>query len=124
MNQQHPEALQPLLPEIEDFAKFCHMNVLHPILRYVIQQLICSWSPMLTVSTGSLQSVWSFLKRHLLTSMVSPLPASRLVGNPSITDMLADVDSIASTLHEVVRYFGISGMTCAHCAAAIHARLT
>ncbi|KAI0922582.1 hypothetical protein AcW1_002811 [Taiwanofungus camphoratus] len=33
MKQQHPEALQPLLPEIEDFAKFCHMNVLHPILR-------------------------------------------------------------------------------------------
>ncbi|KZT26009.1 Clavaminate synthase-like protein [Neolentinus lepideus HHB14362 ss-1] len=31
--KQHPQALRPLLPEIEAFAKHCHSNVLHPILR-------------------------------------------------------------------------------------------
>ncbi|KAF5358211.1 hypothetical protein D9756_001600 [Leucocoprinus leucothites] len=29
----HPEAVRPLLPEIEAFAKHNHFNVLHPILR-------------------------------------------------------------------------------------------
>ncbi|KAI0943091.1 hypothetical protein AcV7_002331 [Taiwanofungus camphoratus] len=33
MKQQHPEMLQPLLPEVEAFARFCHFNVLFPILR-------------------------------------------------------------------------------------------
>lgn len=31
--RQHPQALRPLLPEIEEFAKHCHFSVLHPILR-------------------------------------------------------------------------------------------
>ncbi|KAI0708376.1 Clavaminate synthase-like protein [Earliella scabrosa] len=31
--QQHPRALQPLLPEIRAFAEHNHFNVLHPILR-------------------------------------------------------------------------------------------
>ncbi|KAI0703895.1 Clavaminate synthase-like protein [Cerioporus squamosus] len=31
--QQHPAALQPLLPEIRLFAEHNHYNVLHPILR-------------------------------------------------------------------------------------------
>ncbi|KZT08214.1 Clavaminate synthase-like protein [Laetiporus sulphureus 93-53] len=31
--KQHPEALRPLLPEIEAFAKFNHFEVLHNILR-------------------------------------------------------------------------------------------
>ncbi|TFK52765.1 Clavaminate synthase-like protein [Heliocybe sulcata] len=31
--KQHPQALRPFLPEIEAFAKHCHFNVLHPILR-------------------------------------------------------------------------------------------
>jgi len=30
---QHPEAVRPLLPEIEDFYQFCHYRVLHPLLR-------------------------------------------------------------------------------------------
>lgn len=29
----HPEALRPFLPEVKEFAKFNHFNVLHPILR-------------------------------------------------------------------------------------------
>lgn len=32
--RQHPEALRPFLPEIGTLAKFCHLNVLFPILRY------------------------------------------------------------------------------------------
>jgi len=31
--KQHPHALRPLLPEIKAFARFNHLNVLHPILR-------------------------------------------------------------------------------------------
>ncbi|EPS93318.1 hypothetical protein FOMPIDRAFT_1102120, partial [Fomitopsis schrenkii] len=31
--QQHPEALRPFLPEISAFSKFCHFNILFPILR-------------------------------------------------------------------------------------------
>lgn len=31
--KEHPQALRPLLPEIEAFARFNHFNVLHPILR-------------------------------------------------------------------------------------------
>ncbi|KAI0922587.1 hypothetical protein AcV5_009517 [Taiwanofungus camphoratus] len=31
--QQHPVALRPFLPEIEAFAKFCHLNILHQVLR-------------------------------------------------------------------------------------------
>ncbi|THU84387.1 Clavaminate synthase-like protein [Dendrothele bispora CBS 962.96] len=31
--RQHPEAVRPLLPEIEKFARHNHFNVLHPILR-------------------------------------------------------------------------------------------
>ncbi|KAG9313775.1 hypothetical protein JVU11DRAFT_6135 [Chiua virens] len=29
----HPEAVRPFLPEIKEFAKFNHFNVVHPILR-------------------------------------------------------------------------------------------
>ncbi|KIP02801.1 hypothetical protein PHLGIDRAFT_122142 [Phlebiopsis gigantea 11061_1 CR5-6] len=32
-NKDHPEALRPLLPEINAFAQHNHYNVLHPILR-------------------------------------------------------------------------------------------
>lgn len=31
--KQHPKELRPLLPEIEAFARFNHLNVLHPILQ-------------------------------------------------------------------------------------------
>ncbi|KZT63266.1 Clavaminate synthase-like protein [Daedalea quercina L-15889] len=31
--KQHPQALRPLIPEIETFAKFNHLQVLHPLLR-------------------------------------------------------------------------------------------
>ncbi|KAJ7620254.1 hypothetical protein FB45DRAFT_929810 [Roridomyces roridus] len=31
--KKHPEALRPLLPEIDAFARHTHFNVLHPILR-------------------------------------------------------------------------------------------
>lgn len=31
--KEHPEAIRPLLPEIDAFAKHNHFNVLHPILR-------------------------------------------------------------------------------------------
>ena len=33
--KQHPQAVRPLLPEIEAFAKFNHFQVLHPLLRLV-----------------------------------------------------------------------------------------
>ena len=33
--QEHPQALQPLLPELRAFAEHNHYNVLHPILRRV-----------------------------------------------------------------------------------------
>ncbi|EPQ50491.1 Clavaminate synthase-like protein [Gloeophyllum trabeum ATCC 11539] len=31
--KSHPEALRPLLPEIEAWIKHCHLNVIHPLLR-------------------------------------------------------------------------------------------
>ncbi|CCM06179.1 uncharacterized protein FIBRA_08421 [Fibroporia radiculosa] len=33
MKEQHPRAMRPLLPEIDSFVKFCHYQVLYPILR-------------------------------------------------------------------------------------------
>ena len=35
--QQHPQALQPFLPEIRAFAEHNHYNILHPILRYAVR---------------------------------------------------------------------------------------
>lgn len=32
--REHPEVLKPLLPEVEQFAKHNHFNILHTILRY------------------------------------------------------------------------------------------
>ena len=29
----HPEAIRPFIPEIKEFGKFNHFNVLHPIMR-------------------------------------------------------------------------------------------
>jgi len=37
--RQHPEALRPFLPEISDFAKFCHFNILFPVLRLLAIRL-------------------------------------------------------------------------------------
>ncbi|KZT64233.1 Clavaminate synthase-like protein [Daedalea quercina L-15889] len=37
--KQHPEALRPFLPEISDFAKFCHFKILHPVLRLLATRL-------------------------------------------------------------------------------------
>ncbi|EPT03279.1 hypothetical protein FOMPIDRAFT_90926 [Fomitopsis schrenkii] len=37
--RQHPKALQPFLPEIGEFAKFCHFNILHPVLRLLAIRL-------------------------------------------------------------------------------------
>ncbi|TFY69355.1 hypothetical protein EVJ58_g450 [Rhodofomes roseus] len=31
--RQHPQALRPFLPEITEFARFCHLKILHPVLR-------------------------------------------------------------------------------------------
>ncbi|KAH9921819.1 Clavaminate synthase-like protein [Fomitopsis serialis] len=31
--RQHPQAVRPLIPEIEAFVKFNHFNILHPLLR-------------------------------------------------------------------------------------------
>ena len=39
-NKEHPEALRPLMPEIEAFAKHNHFNVLHPVLRYVSYSIL------------------------------------------------------------------------------------
>ena len=36
----HPEALRPLLPEIKEFGKHNHFNVLHPILRQTYMLLL------------------------------------------------------------------------------------
>ena len=35
--QQHPKALQPFLPEVRAFMELCHYNILHPILRCVVE---------------------------------------------------------------------------------------
>jgi isopenicillin N synthase-like dioxygenase len=35
----HPETLRPLLPEIKEFSKHNHFNVLHPILRLISRSL-------------------------------------------------------------------------------------
>ncbi|KAF8557504.1 Clavaminate synthase-like protein [Imleria badia] len=35
----HPEAIRPFLPEIKEFGKFNHFNVLHPILRLIALSL-------------------------------------------------------------------------------------
>lgn len=32
--REHPEALRPLLPEIREFSRHNHFNVLHPLLRF------------------------------------------------------------------------------------------
>ncbi|KAG1740411.1 uncharacterized protein EDB91DRAFT_1237272 [Suillus paluster] len=37
--RRHPEALRPLLPEIQEFNKHNHFNVLHPILRVIARSL-------------------------------------------------------------------------------------
>ncbi|KAF8557505.1 Clavaminate synthase-like protein [Imleria badia] len=37
--REHPEALRPFLPEIKEFGKFNHFNVLHPILRLIVLSL-------------------------------------------------------------------------------------
>jgi len=29
----HPQALRPFLPELDAFARYNHLNILHPILR-------------------------------------------------------------------------------------------
>lgn len=41
MKNRHPGALQPLLPEIDAFAQFCHFGILHPLLRYSISDERC-----------------------------------------------------------------------------------
>ena len=33
--KQHPQALRPFIPEVEAFARFNHLQVLHPLLRCV-----------------------------------------------------------------------------------------
>lgn len=33
--REHPVALRPYLPEIEAFGRHNHLNVLHPLLRFV-----------------------------------------------------------------------------------------
>ncbi|KAG6853338.1 hypothetical protein C0991_005165 [Blastosporella zonata] len=37
--KEHPEALRPCLPEISDFTRHNHFNVLHPLLRLVALSL-------------------------------------------------------------------------------------
>ncbi|KAF9238970.1 Clavaminate synthase-like protein [Melanogaster broomeanus] len=37
--RDHPEAVRPFLPEIREFARFNHLNVLHPILRLIALSL-------------------------------------------------------------------------------------
>lgn len=37
--RRHPEALLPLLPEIREFSKYNHFNVLYPILRLIARSL-------------------------------------------------------------------------------------
>ncbi|KAH7928365.1 Clavaminate synthase-like protein [Leucogyrophana mollusca] len=37
--RSHPEALRPFLPEIKDFGRYNHLNVLHPILRLIALSL-------------------------------------------------------------------------------------
>ena len=31
--KDHPEAVRPVLPEIREFAKFCHHEILHEVLK-------------------------------------------------------------------------------------------
>lgn len=37
----HPTAVHPFLPEIDDFARHNHFNILHPILRLVLSPVPC-----------------------------------------------------------------------------------
>ncbi|OAX35551.1 Clavaminate synthase-like protein [Rhizopogon vinicolor AM-OR11-026] len=37
--RQHPEAVRPLLPEIKEFNKYNHLNVLYPILRLIARSI-------------------------------------------------------------------------------------
>ena len=32
----HPVALRPFMPEMDRFARHCHMNVLYPVLRFAL----------------------------------------------------------------------------------------
>ncbi|TFK45779.1 Clavaminate synthase-like protein [Heliocybe sulcata] len=37
--KQHPQALRPVLPEIDAFVKHCHVNIVHPMLRLLARGL-------------------------------------------------------------------------------------
>ncbi|KAH9834791.1 Clavaminate synthase-like protein [Rhodofomes roseus] len=37
--REHPEALRPFLPEISEFTRFCHFQILHPVLRLLAIRL-------------------------------------------------------------------------------------
>ena len=41
--QEHPEALQPFLPEIMAFGEFNHHEILFSILRYSLCMSVCKY---------------------------------------------------------------------------------
>ncbi|KAF9224836.1 Clavaminate synthase-like protein [Gyrodon lividus] len=45
----HPETVRPFLPEIRDFARFNHFNVLHPILRLIALSLQLPEDALVTI---------------------------------------------------------------------------
>jgi hypothetical protein len=44
----HPIALRPFLPELDDFARHNHFNILHPILRSVLLRDPCLTFQLMT----------------------------------------------------------------------------
>lgn len=54
--RDHPDALRPLLPELDAFARHNHFNILHPILRYVPPYT--EWHGYMTYYTDLLADFW------------------------------------------------------------------
>ncbi|KAJ3716442.1 Clavaminate synthase-like protein [Lentinula raphanica] len=62
----HPEALRPLLPEIDQFARHSHMNVLSPILRLMAIGLELPEDTLLNMHRweGDSETYLRFMKYH------------------------------------------------------------
>ncbi|KAG1721457.1 hypothetical protein EDB19DRAFT_1917321 [Suillus lakei] len=64
--REHPETLRPLLPEIKEFSKHNHFNVLHPMLRhaYCTQPRATRMTHWSTIITMTLLARLRFMKYY------------------------------------------------------------
>ncbi|KAJ7825840.1 hypothetical protein B0H14DRAFT_3088544 [Mycena olivaceomarginata] len=62
--RQHPEAVQPYLPEIEAFAQHNHFNVLHLILRHIGSITVLYSQPVAALQILAWDGKWRWI-RHV-----------------------------------------------------------